>query len=68
MAGRLQQLLQEGDPEVIDWVSAQEPLVRQVLGPAATNALKGSLQRFDFDEALRLLQDAVRQSSRDAST
>ena len=68
VAGRLQQLLQEGDPEVIDWVAAQEPLVRQVLGPAATDALKGSLQRFDFDEALRLLQDAVRQPSRDASS
>jgi CheY-like chemotaxis protein len=68
VAGRLQQLLQEGDPEVIDWVSAQEPLVRQVLGPAAMNALKGSLQRFDFDEALRLLQDAVRQPRRDASS
>jgi len=68
VAGRLQQLLQEGDPEVIDWVAAQEPLVRQVLGPVATDALKGSLQRFDFDEALRLLQDAVRQPRREAST
>ncbi|MCE2690445.1 MAG: response regulator [Rubrivivax sp.] len=68
VAARLRQLLQEGDPEVIEWVAAQEPLVRQALGPAATNALKGSLQRFDFDEALRLLQDAVRQPRRDASS
>jgi hypothetical protein len=58
VAARLRQLLREGDPEVIEWVAAQEPLVRQALGPAATNALKGSLQRFDFDEALGLLQDA----------
>jgi len=57
VAARLRQLLREGDPEVIEWVAAQEPLVRQALGPAATNALKGSLQRFDFDEALGLLQD-----------
>jgi PAS domain S-box-containing protein len=57
VAARLRQLLREGDPEVIEWVAAQEPLVRQALGPAATNALKGSLHRFDFDEALGLLQD-----------
>jgi PAS domain S-box-containing protein len=57
VAARLRQLLKEGDPDVIDWAAAQEPLVRQVLGGAVAEAFKDSLRRFDFDEALGLLQD-----------
>jgi two-component system sensor histidine kinase/response regulator len=60
VGARLTQLLQDGDTDVIEWVTAQEPLVRKALGPSATEAFKDSLRRFDFDEALRLLQDAQR--------
>jgi PAS domain S-box-containing protein len=56
---RLRQLLQDGDPAAIDWAIAQEPLVRQALGSVVAQAFRGSLGRFDFDEALGLLQDAT---------
>jgi two-component system sensor histidine kinase/response regulator len=64
---RLAQLLQDGDPDVIDWVAAQEPLIRQALGTAATEAFKDSLRRFDFDEALGLLQDTQRPPGTEAA-
>ena len=67
VCARLAQLLQDGDPDVIEWVAAQEPLIRQALGTPATEAFKDSLGRFDFDEALGLLQDAQRPPGTEAS-
>jgi PAS domain S-box-containing protein len=67
VGARLAQLLQDGDPDVIEWVAAQEPLIRQALGTAATEAFKDSLRRFDFDEALGLLQDAQRPAGTEAA-
>jgi hypothetical protein len=48
-------------------VAAQEPLIRQALGTAATEAFKDSLRRFDFDEALGLLQDTQRPPGTEAA-
>jgi two-component system sensor histidine kinase/response regulator len=67
VGARLAQLLQDGDPDVIEWAAAQEPLLRQALGTAATEAFKDSLRRFDFDEALGLLQDAQRPPGTEAA-
>jgi two-component system sensor histidine kinase/response regulator len=58
LARRLEALLQDGDPAAVELASAQEPLLDRGL-MATAESFKDSLRRFDFDEALVLLQRAL---------
>ena len=51
-------LLQQDDPEALDYLRHNAALVRQALGPAL-GALQAATENFDFDTALGLLHSAV---------
>ena len=57
LAARLADLLQDGDPAAVELAAAQEALMGRALG-ATAESFKDSLRRFDFDDALALLDDA----------
>ena len=58
LAARLADLLKEGDPAAVELAASQEALMGRALG-ATAESFKDSLRRFDFDDALALLDDAL---------
>jgi len=58
LTARLAQLLLEGDPAAVELAASQEALLGRALG-ATAESFKDSLRRFDFDNGLVLLEDAL---------
>ena len=58
LAARLADRVQDGDPAAVELAAAQEALMGRALG-ATAESFKDSLRRFDFDDALALLDDAL---------
>jgi len=58
LAQRLVNLLEDGDPAAVELSAANDALLSRGL-MAAAESFKDSLRRFDFDEALALLQRAL---------
>jgi len=58
LAGRLADLLEDGDPAAVELAASQDALIGRALG-ATAESFKDSLRRFDFDHALTLLEDAL---------
>jgi two-component system sensor histidine kinase/response regulator len=58
LAQRLVNLLQDGDPAAVELSAANDGLLSRGL-MATAESFKDSLRRFDFDEALVLLQQAL---------
>jgi PAS domain S-box-containing protein len=58
LAQRLVNLLQDGDPAAVELSAANDALLSRGL-MATAESFKDSLRRFDFDEALVLLQQAL---------
>ncbi len=53
---RMTSLLSEGDAEAVDYLQAQAPVWRSLMGDAGFARFARSLDEFDFDQALQALQ------------
>ena len=59
-ASKLAQMLVENDPEVMAWMDSNGALLKSVFPAARLQEIEAAVRTFDLDDALRLLQQTVK--------